>query len=396
MQITNKLTRMVSTCLATTTAGALAGDFSDTTTSIKEDAGGGAGDWCESLQDIGSLYKNEKNPWIQAIEVYGRVHQQWGYVDGQHNGRDFSGDGDELRRLRAGTDIEFLDGFTLHAQFNFSNGDFRDTSIRYTDYDDVHLSYDFGDLGSVENLTVGYGRYKVGFGGEEWGSSKKIKTIERSNLNNYYDGERATGTQVTFEVNKVDYLLGVYAVDGDVQAIGSFSGDLAYQIAAEFKALNGDFLVQGVFVDSDGNSRDDSFGYDWAVNVTYETEIGDFDLFTSATYGEDYNGDAAYGIVVMPSTELIKNKLEAVFRYQWLHSEAQNVDASKRIVQRIAKLDGVDLPSGDNNHTFYAGLNYFLCDHNAKAMFGVEYETNDGTVADTEATTVWGALRFHF
>ena len=119
MQITNKLTRMVSTCLATTTAGALAGDFSDTTTSIKEDAGGGAGDWCESLQDIGSLYKNKKNPWIQEIEVYGRVHQQWGYVDGQDNGRDFSGDGDELRRLRAGTDIEFLDGFTLHAQFNF-------------------------------------------------------------------------------------------------------------------------------------------------------------------------------------------------------------------------------------------------------------------------------------
>jgi hypothetical protein len=130
--------------------------------------------------------------------------------------------------------------------------------------------------------------------------------------------------------------------------------------------------------------------------VTYETEIGDFDLFTSATYGEDYNGDAAYGIVVMPSTELIKNKLEAVFRYQWLHSEAQNVDASKRIVQRIANLDGVGLPAGDNNHTFYAGLNYFLCDHNAKAMFGVEYETNDGTVADTEATTVWGALRFYF
>ncbi len=396
MHMKNKHIQRIGACLAATTVGALAGDFSGTTTSIKKDSGKGSGDWCDSLQDIGSLYKNKKNPWIRKIEVYGRAHQQWGYVDGSDNGRDFSGDGDELRRLRAGASIEFLDGFTLHSQFNFSFGGFRDTSIRYTDYDDVHLSYDFGDFGSVENFTVGYGRYKVGFGGEEWGSSKKIKTIERSNLNQYYAGDRATGTQVTFEIDKVDYLLGVYAVDGDDQAIGSFSGDLAYQIAAEFEALNGDFLVQGVFVDSDGNSPDDSFDYDWAVSVTYETEIGNIDLFTSATYGEDYNGDAAYGIVVMPSTELIKNKLEAVFRYQWLHSGAENIDPTKRIVQRIADLDGVGLPPGDNNHTFYAGLNYFLCDHNAKAMFGVEYETNDGTVADTEATTVWGALRFHF
>ncbi|MFT7302123.1 MAG: hypothetical protein ACI8UZ_000960, partial [Akkermansiaceae bacterium] len=112
--------------------------------------------------------------------------------------------------------------------------------------------------------------------------------------------------------------------------------------------------------------------------------------------GEDYNGDAAYGIVVLPSTELIKDKLEAVFRYQWLHSEADNISPTKRIVQRVASHDGVNLPDGDDNHTFYAGLNYFICDHHAKAMFGVEYERNDGTVADTEATTVWGALRFYF
>jgi len=396
MQMKNKLIPTVGACFAATAAGVLAGDFSDTTTAIKERSGKSSGDWCETIGDIGSLYKDKSNPWIQEIEIFGRVHQQWGYTDGSDNGRDFSGDGDELRRLRAGTSIEFLNGFKLHSQFNFSYGGFRDTSIRYTDYDDVHLSYDFGDLGSFENFTVGYGRYKVGFGGEEWGSSKKIKTIERSNLNNYYAGDRATGTQVTFEVNKVDYLLGIYAVDGDDQAIGSFSGDLAYQIAAEFEALNGDVLLQAVFVDSDGNTPDDSFGYDWALSATYETEIGRFDLFTSATYGEDYHGDAAYGIVVMPSTELIKDKLEAVLRYQWLHSEADTIDPTKRIVQRVAKLDGVGLPSGDSNHTFYAGLNYFICDHHAKAMFGVEYETNEGTVADTEATTVWGALRFYF
>lgn len=392
----NQLIPTVGVCFAATATGVLAGDFSDPATVIQKRPGKGPGDWCKAIGDFGSLYKDKSNPWIQEIEISGRVNQQWGYTEGSDNGRDFSSDGDELRRLRAGVSIEFLNGFKLHSQFNFSYGGFRDTSLRYKDYDDGHLSYDFGDLGSFENLTVGYGRYKVGFGGEEWGSSKKIKTIERSNLNNHYAGDRATGTQVTFELNKVDYLLGVYAVDGDDQAIGSFSGDLAYQIAAEFEALNGDVLLQGVFVDSEGNTPDDSFGYDWAVSATYETEVGPFDLFTSATFGEDYNGDAAYGIVVLPSTELIKDKLEAVFRYQWLHSEADNISPTKRIVQRVASHDGVNLPDGDDNHTFYAGLNYFICDHHAKAMFGVEYERNDGTVADTEATTVWGALRFYF
>ena len=393
----NKLIQAIGAGFAATTVGALAGDFSDTTTAVVSQPSGGSGNWCDSIGDIGTVYKDKSNPWIQEVKFFGRAHQQWGYTDGSDKGGDFSGDGYELRRLRFGTSIKFLDGFTLLGRADFQNGGgFRDTSIRYKGFDELYLNYNFGSFGALEDFTVGYGRYKVGFGGEEVESSKKIKTIERSNLNNFYAGKRASGARVSFTANDVNYMFGVYGVDGDKEAIGSLSGDLVYHVGAEFEALGGDVFLQAIVTDSHRTSPDDVFGSDWAVSANYTTEIGRFDLFTNATYGEGYDGNAVYGVVIMPSTMLIEDKLEAVFRYQWLHSEAQNVEASKRIVRPIAKLDGVDLPSGDNNHTFYAGLNYFICEHHAKAMLGVEHEINDGGSADTEATTLWGALRFYF
>ena len=51
---------------------------------------------------------------------------------------------------------------------------------------ELNLEYSVGDVAGFEDVTVGYGRYKVAFGGEESSSSKKIKTVERSNLNNFY------------------------------------------------------------------------------------------------------------------------------------------------------------------------------------------------------------------
>ena len=57
---------------------------------------------------------------------------------------------------------------------------------------------------------------------------------------------------------------------------------------------------------------------------------------------------------------------------------------------------GRGIAGGDDNHTFYAGLNYFLCDHNAKVMVGAEYETLDGDRVDLEATTLWAAFRMYF
>jgi len=382
--------------LAATTVGALAGDFSDTTTALVTQPSGGSGNWCEAIGDIGTVYKDKSNPWIQEVKFFGRAHQQWGYTDGDDNGRDFSGDGDELRRLRFGTSIKFLNGFKALARANFEKGGFRDTSLGYDGFDELYLEYEFGDFGAAKNLNLGYGRYKLGFGGEEFESSKKIKTIERSLLNNTYSGDRVTGVRGHFEIDKTIYTFGVYNSDSDPETFGVWDGGVIYHLGAEFEALNGNMNLQGIYTDA-SKIEDEVLDYEWAVSLTYITEVGRFDLFTNATYGEDHDGNAVYGIMIMPSTELIKDKLEAVFRYQWAHSENDGViRPQSREVRNIASMDGIGLPRGDDNHNFYAGLNYFICEHYAKAMVGVEHELNDGGVADTEATTLWGALRFYF
>ena len=52
---------------------------------------------------------------------------------------------------------------------------------------------------------------------------------------------------------------------------------------------------------------------------------------------------------------------------------------------------------GSENHTLYAGLNYYLCGNNSKSSSGCEYETmeqEDGD--DADATTLWAAYRMYF
>jgi len=54
---------------------------------------------------------------------------------------------------------------------------------------------------------------------------------------------------------------------------------------------------------------------------------------------------------------------------------------------------------GDEHHSLYAGLNYYLCGHNAKIMGGVEYqtmETSTGTRGKFDTLTWVIAMRGHF
>ena len=98
----------------------------------------------------------------------------------------------------------------------------------------------------------------------------------------------------------------------------------------------------------------------------------------------------------MPSTEIIKDKLEAVVRYQYANADARVFKINKRNVNNVASADGVGINPGDLNHTIYAGLNYFLCEDHARFQIGAEYETLTGRFLDVEATTLWAAFKLDF
>ncbi len=386
----NKLVQLLGTTLAASTFAVSAGD--DLGLAAPSAVGGNTGDWADTLKNIGKVYKNKSNPYIQEVKFFGRAHYQWGYTDGENGGDSFSGNGDELRRLRFGTSIKFLNGFKLVGRANFTKGSFRDVSIGYDSMDELYLSYSFGEsIAGFEDVSLGYGRYKVAFGGEEHISSKKIKTIERSNLNNHFAPGRATGGVLKFKTAGIGVTAGLFSSDED-QTLGQWNGDNAVYASLDFKALNGEVTLDYLNASNVGAFEDT----DWAASLTYNTSIGNWDLLTNFTYGDDGN-ENVYGVVIMPSTYLIEDKLEAVFRYQWAHATGDVLQATSRYARRIYSSEtGGSLPGGDDNHTFYAGLNYFLSGHHAKVMLGVEYETLDGDTTDVEATTVWTALRMYF
>lgn len=390
--MTNKTIQAIGVGLAASTLNSFAGEA----VVAPEPAPVNNGNWCETLEDLGKIYKDKSNPFIQEIKFFGRLHYQWGQTDGEYNGVDFDGSGAELRRLRFGTSIKFLDDFKATARVNLEEGGFRNTEFGYDGFDELYLSYDLGGQLGFEDVSVGYGRYKIAFGGEEATSSKKIKTVERSNLNNNFAPRRATGAVFKAERGAVDYSASVFTTDRDPETFGSWNGGVGYLLSAELEALGGDVTAQLLGYDG-AVGNDVSRQVKWAASLTYETEVGNWDLFTNTTYGE-VDGEDLYGFVVMPSTYLIEDKLEAVFRYQYANSTGDNISINSRNVRNVAENQnpGIEIGAGDLNHTLYAGLNYYLCGNNAKVMVGAEYETLRGDVVDLEATTLWAAFRMYF
>ncbi len=375
-------------------SAALAGDLITPVAPIPTEHAQG---WCDAWKNIGTLYENKENPYIQKLKVFGRAQYQWGYTDGENDGSDFSGNGDELRRLRAGAELKFLNGFKFKGNANLEKGGFRQTQLGYHDMDEMYLSYSFGELGAFDDLTLTYGRVKYEFSGEAHESSKKIKTVERSNISNaFYGSARPTAFLASGAMNGVNLTTGIMSTDDD-ETLGQWDQGLAYYLSAEFEALNGNFILDYTYDGADSGDVD-IFGHDWGVSAAYITKVGRWELLLNAIYGETHNSDALYGLVIMPSTFLIEDKLEAVFRYQYAGSDGDNIKINSRNVRNVASRDGVSVKTGDENHTFYGGLNYYICDHNAKIMTGVEYEILNGDKNNTDlnATTYWLAFRSFF
>lgn len=355
------------------------------------------GDWCECLNEIGTLYKNKSNPYIQQFKFFGRAQYQWGYTDGEVDGEDFNAQGDEIRRLRLGSEIKFLNGFKLKGNINLEQGGFRNHEFGYNDFDELYLSYSFGNVGAVEDLSLTYGRQKFEFSQEAHTSSKKIKTVERSNVANFfYDSARPTGLTVNGKSSGFDFGFSFYSSDAD-EAIGNWDDGQIYLLNLGFEAAGGEFLVDFAYNDV-SDDDDDILQFEWGTSVAYVTELGNWELMLNGLYGETQDSDAVYGLVIMPSTYIIEDKLEFVARYQYFGSEEQDVKINSRNVRNAASFDGLSVATGDENHSLYAGLNYYFCGHSSKIMTGLEYETLDGDAAnaDVEATTFWLAYRMYF
>lgn len=367
--------------------------------------------YCDCLKTIGSLYKNDQNPYIQEINVTGRVHWQAAYLDAERaDGEDFSESYTTWRRVRLGGTVKAFNVLQFKGHANFAkDDDYRGGSHQfgYEDFESAEVGLNFNKafgLDTFDKSFIKYGRFKASVGQEYHTSSKKIKTVERSAVTNKLSNGRYTGVMLEAEKGCWSGSLGYLSLDYS-EFIGDWSDGEAVYASSSFDTSYG-LAVFDFFINLDDLSDDEvGIGYQWAGAASLEKEIGRWDLMVVTGVGnndsiQNERDGLFWGLVVIPSTYLIEDKLEFVSRYQYQGSDS---DEGIRTNSRYFRTDrsGEDIVGsggrGDEHHSLYAGLNYYFCGHRSKVMTGVEYETIDtGDEGAADATTLWFAYRMYF
>ncbi len=369
------------------------------------------GDWCNLLtEQLGApVYSNDDAMLIQAVKFFGRAQVQFAStdIDGV-NGNDDSETFDELRRLRLGTQWQVLKYFKVKVNANMVNDGRPKGGSRtfgYQNLDVALVSFDAGALlggGPLDGVNVSVGRHKVTMSHEVHTSSKKIKTVERSAVANKVYPERLTGITAGKAMGNFSGTIGVFSTEKTPELASDTDG-LALYANGTWKLENGDSMIADFLYNDANGTGDNEVGlYDWALGLAYLTERNGWDVLLQGTLGDsgdDGTGERGgnfWGFVAMASRDLIVDKLEAVARYSYQGSdEAQGIATNSRYLRRNHGADAGG-GRGDEHHSLYAGLNYFICGHNAKIMSGVEWETLQTMNGDVDALTLWLAFRTYF
>jgi hypothetical protein len=393
------------------------------------DANGG--DWCESYKGLGKLYSNPENPWIQEVKVFSRLQYQYAYVDGQAGGNDnFSYDSDEFRRMYAGGSVKFLRHFLVSGQANYfdddkaEGGDSR--GFEFQHMWDLYAKFNAGQafgLQAFDALQIGYGAREVNMSAEWNVSSKKIKTVERSEISNKIwpsdtEFSNPTGVWVEGANGHLNWTTGFFSTTQNDWLADWDNGELYYlKLHYDFAEASGadvsELLWTIFYQDVSLGEEALGDGLEWATSLSMRYGCGPWELLVEGIYGN--NGDTTssgeakaaeqqgdfWGVVILPTRWLIKDRLEAVARYQYAGSDRdEGIRIYSRYVRRADDDSDLVLPNGgrgDEHHSLYAGLNYYFCGDNVKVMAGLQYDDIDSAGADVyDGWTTFLAFRTYF
>ncbi len=388
------------------------------------------GDWCTWLKNKpGTLYKNKENPYFQEFQIEGRLQFQMAHLEGEDvNGNDYSSEFNEFRRFRLGAKAKFLQYFGAKVAFDLV-GDQRinpepnsGLGWGYEQIDEAYLSFDLGKAigeSAFDSLLVNYGRQKFVLGQEARTSSTKLLTVERSAISNkVYGSARPTGLSVDGSIDKWNFTGALYSSTNDNTEFNVNKGlsgwqdgviyyaSVGYEVSDEFK-LGADW----VYNDADVTEGEDTvLGYAWATSINAEYEADQWGVIGDFIYGDNGsarigNGagrnDNFWGVMVMPYYWVMKDKLQLVGQYQYGGaSEAEGIRINSRYgrARGTGGTSGINVNSGrgDEHHSFYGGLNYYVCGHNAKIQAGIEYQAMETPAGDFDTLTYLLAFRTYF
>ena len=364
------------------------------------------------------LYRNKKNPWIEQIEISGRFHYQFGRVEGEDvRGNDFDADFVEFRRARVSAEIDFLSYFEVEVGVNLVDdrrhrapaGNTLDWG--YDSYDSIVLSFDIGDAigkGPFDDIKLSYGRMKLKISEEVRTSSNDLLTIERSALSDRLGGDESRPTGVLLELEKGDWTgaFGAFSNETGSASLAGFGDGLFYYGSLEWEPKKR-WTLRLDHAHADRNEANLALGYQHATSLAVIYDGKRWGLTTDLIYGTNSQDEARnplregdfYGGVVMPWLWIAKDRLQLVGRYQYARAEeSEGFRLQNRYIrgQHLPPTTDLDGGFGDENHSFYLGLNWLLCEESIRIMSGISHDLISARSGEISATTYLFAIRTSF
>lgn len=321
----------------------------------------------QRTSDLGLVYRNDQNPWIQEFWTLGRYHGQYHWSDGSA-GED---EGWEDRRFRLGFQTRLFRNLTIHAQA-ISGSDFEP---RYNGFTELWVGWRFND---AIMLTIGQQKHR--FTHDRNVSSRYLQTLERSQLTNMFAADYTPAITLSGRVKGWQYYGGIFS-NATSPSVGEAMVELdsgysllftaTHDASRFFSTDTAQFNFSLVHSDARPNATNLNRFDNGLASALILTE-GPGSLVTEVTLGLGARAGNAYGIYVQPGYFLTR-RLQAVGRYQFAFSNGDTGLQPQRRYERPA-----GLPPGDRYQALYAGFNFHVADHRLKLMAGIEYADMGG------------------
>jgi phosphate-selective porin OprO/OprP len=333
----------------------------------------------EELWSKAELHRGGEGTFLQSFRLSGRLQLDLAQVD--------SSDADhgelDVRRFRFGFKTVFAEKFTLHVEADF---DPQDADPFYKRLTDAYIAWAPRDA-----FTLTVGKHSAGFTLDGMTSSKRLLTIDRSNLANniWFTEEYMPGVSVEGAAGRLIYHAGVFSSGDKNREFGNFEGgvfllvtlgrDFAEAWGAKEALLRLNLVDNEPYPDNGFTRPLERIG---SLNFSYEQTRWGLRADVSAATG--YLGQSdLWGLYVMPFYRP-SDSLELVGRYTLVESEEPNGVRFARYERSIAE------GRGDRYDELYLGLNYYLYGHRLKLQNGAQYVEMRDRADDGGAYTGWG------
>jgi len=346
----------------------------------------------DKVWSLGTLYKNDENPFLQEFKLRGRYHGQYHWLDSDQGNED----GWEDRRSRLGFDAKLFDK-KIEVRLDAQSSDQFDPF--YNGLVDAYIKWK-----PSEKFGLTVGRQKAQIGAFDFlQPSTHYATFERSQIFNQLRVDRATGAVAEGNAGKFTYQAGIYSNDIDLE-FGQFDAGLAYGAGVGYDLKHAldlekadwrlDYLRSEIESASTVLNR-----YEQVLSSTLWLKEGRWSFATEAFAGTGGSGKDAdvIGFLIQPTYDLLLRKLQLVGRYTFSIGDGpDSVIAQSRYEREAPSLTGGG--RGDQYQAGYLGLQYFIYGDKLKLLGGVEYASlhGGGNGGDYEGWTALTGIRFYF